>query len=57
MLLAGRVRKQPEESVIAEVLQKHFKRSICLDRLFGDDSVYVKDVRDQVQGLHSSLPQ
>ncbi|XP_007570662.1 midasin isoform X2 [Poecilia formosa] len=34
MLLAGRVRKQEEEAVILEILQKHFKRTVNPDSLF-----------------------
>uniref|UniRef100_M4AJ01 Midasin n=1 Tax=Xiphophorus maculatus TaxID=8083 RepID=M4AJ01_XIPMA len=34
MLLAGRVRKQEEEAVILDTLQKHFKRTVNPDSLF-----------------------
>lgn len=34
MVLAGRVRKQEEDLVVREVIQKHFKRKVDPDRLF-----------------------
>nr|XP_033792626.1 midasin isoform X2 [Geotrypetes seraphini] len=38
MLLAGRVRKQEEVSIIQGVLEKHFKKKLNPDYLFSDDS-------------------
>lgn len=35
MLLGGRVRKSVEEDVIRQTIEKHFKRTISADRLFG----------------------
>ncbi|XP_049753260.1 midasin [Elephas maximus indicus] len=39
MLLAGRVRKQEEVSVIQEVLEKHFKKKLCPQSLFSKENV------------------
>ena len=38
MLLAGRCRKPDEAKVIQEVIERHMKRKINLDVLFGADS-------------------
>lgn len=34
LVLAGRVRRQEECEVVAETLQKHFKRAVNVDNLF-----------------------
>ena len=52
MLLAGRVRKPQEEQVIAEILSKHFKRTVDPLKLFSKSSEYGKEALKQVC-LHS----
>ena len=37
MLLAGRLRDSSDEKVVMEVVQKHFKRTVCPHQLFGQD--------------------
>ena len=48
MLLAGRVRKPQEEQVIAEILSKHFKRTVDPLTLFSKNSEYGKEALQQV---------
>lgn len=48
MLLAGRVRKTQEEMIIAEVLEKHFKRKVNPIELFSLESRYCKEAMKQV---------
>ena len=38
LLLGGRVRKATEEDIIRETIEKHFKRKISVDHLFGVSS-------------------
>lgn len=56
MLLAGRVRKPQEEQVIAEILSKHFKRSVSHVELFSIKSNYGQEALQQVRGRTFKSP-
>ena len=58
MLLAGRLRDVDDESVVLDVVQRHFKRKIEPVKLFGQDGgVGSLASQECLQLLHSPLPE